>query len=58
MTTQLTYRGLPLSFSAYTSIETTDSARFFGRTATLNRTIKSTSLPADLRFFGRKATTS
>ena len=58
MTTQLTYRGLPLSFSAYTSIETTESARFLGRTAKLHRTVKPTALPADLRFFGRKAAVS
>ena len=58
MTTQLTYRGLPLSFSTYTSIETTESARFLGRTATLSRTVKPTALPTDLRFFGRKTTAS
>ncbi|MEM9567935.1 MAG: hypothetical protein AAF974_06465 [Cyanobacteria bacterium P01_E01_bin.34] len=58
MTTQLTYRGLPVNFSAYTRVETTESARFFGRTTTLNRSVKPTSLPANLQFFGRKAVLS
>ncbi|MGK7911267.1 MAG: hypothetical protein AB4050_07270 [Synechococcus sp.] len=58
MMTQLTYRGLPINFSAHTRVETPESARFFGRTAPLDRSVQPTSLPADLQFFGRKTTAS